>query len=342
MPENAETRHEAGGLGAKFASLTLMESTAPDRRHSHRHLRQWTPSPVEENEQFDQYEFQPVPEYYTRPEIPQGHGQVLTTASLESTSSTLQPLQESGTKRGSNLGYYWSPWAWELANCGLLLISLFAIVATLYPHDGQPLPKWPFSITINALSFHLCRCHESEHVANSGVWDRSASMELVSPSTLVEGPLIIIAAVAVHPFIQQLVQPVDCKQSETEGQLPSIPRTNYLTYDSNSFPSDLLGSIAFGYYTPQNLSDYTCGTGNCTFNTKYSSLAYCSICEDVSDSIQIEEHCMVYKDGKSKPGSCYEADNPGEAPLTDLNLTTTLTSSQSIPRLWRQPSCRGP
>lgn len=110
-----------------------------------------TPTPVSENEQFGQYEFHPSPEYSPRPDLSQGHDQILAAVSATSISAALQPLQEPRTKRRTNLEYYWRPWTWEIVNCCLLLVSLFAIVATLYPHDGQPLPKWPFSITINAL-----------------------------------------------------------------------------------------------------------------------------------------------------------------------------------------------
>lgn len=261
-------------------------------------------------------------------------------------------------KRRTDFGYYWSPWTWEITNCGLLLVSLFAIIATLYPHDGQPLPKWPFSITINALlsiyAVVMKACMLL--ILASGVGQLQWSWflhphslkDVVRYHEAAQGPLgslswlykhhirqpltalaalIIITAVAVDPFIQQLVQPVDCKRFEAEGQHPSIPRTNYLSYESGSFPPDLLSSIASGYYTPQNLSDFTCGTGNCTFNTEYSSLAYCSVCEDVSDSVQTDEHCMIDDNHKIKPGSCYEADNPRGAPIFDWNFTTTLTSA---------------
>ncbi|KAI1195508.1 hypothetical protein F5X97DRAFT_242037 [Nemania serpens] len=335
-----------------------MESTTPDRQHSHRHTRQWTPSPVSENDQFEQYEFHPSPEYHTQPDPPQGYDHIPAAASARSISSTLQPLQKPPTKRRTSLGAFWGPWTWELANCGLLLVSLFAILATLYPHDGQPLPKWPFSITINALlSIYAVVMKASMLlILASGIGQLQWSWflhphslkDVVRYREAAQGPLgslywlykhhirqpltalaalIIITAVAVDPFIQQLVQPVDCKRLEDENQRPSIPRTNYLSYDSGSFPPDFLSSIASGYYTPQNLSDFTCGTGNCTFNAEYSSLAYCSVCEDVSDSVQIDQHCTIYQNGKLKPGSCYSADTPGEGFIVGKNLTTTLTSA---------------
>ncbi|KAI0437556.1 hypothetical protein F4803DRAFT_538370 [Xylaria telfairii] len=344
-----------------------MESTVPDGRYSHGGMRGWTPSPLSENEQFEQYAFQPVsdfhhlgPEYYIQPSLPQGHDQVPTQAYYpKSASSTLQPIQEPRTLSEPKQRH-WTPWTWEIANCCLLLISLFAILATLYPHDGQPLPQWPFSITINALlSIYAVVMKASMLlILASGIGQLQWSWflhprplkDVVRYREAAQGPLgslswlcryhirqpltalaavIVITAVAVDPFIQQLVKPIDCKQIQTEGPLASIPRTNYLSYDISSFPSDLLGSLASGFYTPQNLSDFTCGTGNCTFDTEYSSLAYCSICEDVSDSVKIEERCMVYQNGKSELGSCYESDLPRGAAIADWNLTTTLTAASS-------------
>ncbi|KAI0549622.1 hypothetical protein F4679DRAFT_545934 [Xylaria curta] len=341
-----------------------MELTIPDGRPSHGDVRRWTPSPLSENEQYEQYAFQPVSNFhypgaesYSQPGIPQRFDEVPINDSFKGASSTLQPIQESRVQP-ERRRRHWSPWTWEIVNCCLLLISLFAILATLYPHDGQPLPQWPFSITINALlSIYAVVMKASMLlILASGIgqlqwgWFLHSRplKDVVGYREAAQGPLgslswlyrhhirqpltalaavIIITAVAVDPFIQQLVKPVDCKQFENEGQPASIPRTNYLSYDMNSFPSDLLGSLASGYYTPQNLSDFTCGTGNCTFNTEYSTLAYCSVCEDVSDSVQIEEHCIVYQDGKSKPGSCYESDLPRGAAIADWNLTTTLTSA---------------
>lgn len=39
----------------------------------------------------------------------------------------------------------------EIGACLLFVIAFVAIIATLYPHQGKPLPEWPFQISINAL-----------------------------------------------------------------------------------------------------------------------------------------------------------------------------------------------
>ena len=42
-------------------------------------------------------------------------------------------------------------WWMEIGACLLFMIAFVAIIATLYPHQGKPLPEWPFQISINAL-----------------------------------------------------------------------------------------------------------------------------------------------------------------------------------------------
>jgi hypothetical protein len=42
-------------------------------------------------------------------------------------------------------------WKVEIGFCFLAVASLAAIVGTLLPYQGQPLPKWPYDLSINAL-----------------------------------------------------------------------------------------------------------------------------------------------------------------------------------------------
>src|SRR5277367_1653535 len=39
----------------------------------------------------------------------------------------------------------------EIGACVLIIAALFAIIATLYPHQNKPLPQWPYSISVNTL-----------------------------------------------------------------------------------------------------------------------------------------------------------------------------------------------
>ncbi|KAH8750289.1 hypothetical protein F5883DRAFT_579566 [Diaporthe sp. PMI_573] len=46
---------------------------------------------------------------------------------------------------------FWTSWEWEFAACLFVLATLVITFATLYPYNDQPLPQWPFKISINSL-----------------------------------------------------------------------------------------------------------------------------------------------------------------------------------------------
>ena len=47
--------------------------------------------------------------------------------------------------------WLWDWWLWEIAGIALSLSVTLAIVVILAMYDGHPLPKWPYSITLNAM-----------------------------------------------------------------------------------------------------------------------------------------------------------------------------------------------
>jgi hypothetical protein len=71
------------------------------------------------------------------------------------------PLMESDKKHSnqnptharfdmSQLGFL-KPWWTEITACVLVLLAITAIVLTLAIHQNQPLPNWPFGISVNSL-----------------------------------------------------------------------------------------------------------------------------------------------------------------------------------------------
>jgi len=50
----------------------------------------------------------------------------------------------------SRLGFL-KPWWTEIIACVFVLLAIFAIVLTLVIHQNQPLPNWPFGISVNSL-----------------------------------------------------------------------------------------------------------------------------------------------------------------------------------------------
>ena len=55
-----------------------------------------------------------------------------------------------GASRESTLGFL-KPWWTEIIACVLVLLAILAIVLTLALHQDQPLPNWPFGISVNSL-----------------------------------------------------------------------------------------------------------------------------------------------------------------------------------------------
>lgn len=220
-------------------------------------------------------------------------------------------------------------WKWEIAACALILAVPAVMVATLFPHAGQPTPQWPFKISINALLSIYTLVFKSAiaYVVTSCVgqlqwsWFSSGSRPLSDAVLFDEAgrspwgllailwahrlrqPLTILAAVimipglAIDPFIQQLIRPFDC--SIPLGQdVATLPRTNNI--DSDFSPGDedqisaygLRSSLITGIYSSGNEIPYTCSTGNCTFPEVYSTVGICSTCEDRSTEIVVESKLL--------------------------------------------------
>lgn len=149
-----------------------------------------------------------------------------------------------------------SDWKWEMANSAISIIALAATVGTLLPHQNQPLPQWPFHISINTLlsiysvvlkgsaTFVIQSCI-SQHQwlwmrqkrpladilrydsAGRGVWGSSQWLvfkRLQQPLTAA-GALIAVLMVAVDPFFQEPLQYTDCQQSL--GVKATVARSNY-------------------------------------------------------------------------------------------------------------------
>lgn len=212
-------------------------------------------------------------------------------------------------------------WRWEFASCLLILAIPFIILATLYPHDGQPLPQWPFQISVNTLlsvysialrgglSFIAASCiGQLQWVwfsqgrplydlvrydnAGRGAWGSLQILwthRLYQPLTTL-GALLIVFSMGIDPSIQQLISSSDCSVA-IEGEKATLPRTN-LFYDATNHQGKLNSEFqsAFLRGLTQSASDLypKCSTGNCSFSDSYSTLGFCSLCEDSSKEISIE------------------------------------------------------
>lgn len=233
---------------------------------------------------------------------------------------TAEPTEKQPARIRQRRALDFKSWAWEVVNAVLLFVMIIATVITLRMHDEQPVPDWPFSITINAMvstyalvfkgnvALILTSCigqlqwswYRSRHVLGDVALFQDAGRSPYGALTWLlkrhlHQPIVALAAlvtilgVAIDPFFQQLAQSASCHSFSEATQKPAMPRTNY--FNTAVTPSRFNSSVAAGFYQPPNLSGLDCSTGNCTFDAEYSTLAFCSKCEDISDQIKIDIDC---------------------------------------------------
>jgi len=223
--------------------------------------------------------------------------------------------------RSPILKYWWL----EIGACFLFLIILVAIVATLYPHQGKPLPQWPYHLSVNTvISIYVVILKSTILlVAAEGLgqlkwkWlERSRPLQdLVQYDDATRGPLgafsllrrlrlrhplssigalIVLLVLVIDPFTQQVIDYYDCGVP-VGGVNGTVPRTNvYLQRDTNQSQATngwiepaMQAAIVAGVISPSRSVHADCPTGNCTFGD-YSTVAYCSACQDVTKDLSIQ------------------------------------------------------
>ncbi|OTA63156.1 hypothetical protein K449DRAFT_464527 [Hypoxylon sp. EC38] len=219
-------------------------------------------------------------------------------------------------------------WKWEIGACLLILIAISAILATLYPHEGRPQPNWPYLISVNSLLSVYSAVFKAAlaYIIGSGIsqlqwkwYTRERSLfDLVRYDSAGRGPLgsvqwlwkhhlrqpltafgaiLTIVAIAIDPFIQQLVSYDGCSIPQDDG-LATLPRTNYFAntgehIDAGEFSvtPELQAAVNSGVFSPGQPVSFSCSTGNCTFPETFATVGYCTKCQDVSDTVQFSQSC---------------------------------------------------
>lgn len=173
--------------------------------------------------------------------------------------------------RRSLCSSYWAVWKYESAACLLVLATPVVIFATLYPHNGQPLPQWPFGVSINSLLsvYALVLKASTAIILTSCIgqlqwkWfaskprplydvvrfdqatrDASGALKLMwrqgirQPLTTL-GCAITILAFAIDPFMQQLLRPSDCSvELPVDGMVASLPVATFFERHGSSGASE--------------------------------------------------------------------------------------------------------
>lgn len=217
---------------------------------------------------------------------------------------------------------WWTQWRLEVLSGVLSMVALVATVVTLEPHQGEPLPNWPFDISINALLsvyslvFKICMIFVIQSCISQQQWVWFGSERQLYDVALFDwarqGPygsavwiwahrlrqplttlaaVILILSLAVDPFYQQLLHYVDC--DTTLQDTARAARSNYFDAGPHLFVGeDIQGRILFdaqsalrsGVFSTPDAMQPQCSSGNCTFAT-YSTVGYCNECQDISEDL---------------------------------------------------------
>ncbi|KAG6362858.1 hypothetical protein INS49_007953 [Diaporthe citri] len=263
---------------------------------------------------------------------------------------------------------FWTGWEWEFAACFLVLVTPIIVFATLYPHDGQPLPQWPFKVSINSLlsiyalvfkadvGFILTSCigqlqwawfsaSETRPLTDMLHFDNATrgadgALGLIwrqrfrQPLAAI-GCVLMVLAVAVDPFVQQLVQPADCSVEVSGGiAAATLPRANVFEeygYDGNVNSHEAARNMSMSdlsiektmydaIFSPGQHPPWQCSTGNCTFPDPYATIGVCSSCQDASANVITNTSC-------SQPDSSYASHHPKSGADCPVNSSFIVESN---------------
>jgi hypothetical protein len=255
-----------------------------------------------------------------------------------------------------------SGWKVEIAAAILFFAALFAIVGTVFAYSGKPRPQWPAKITINtllsiyALTFKTAIVQVAASAIYQTQWARfakkrslfdiqqyhSAGEPLGSLNWLISQKLreplvglaaiVILAALATDPFVQQIVHYSDCTFTlSPTASAASIPRTSYFTVNFDLLSPSAVAPITSGILEGATNTSFTCSTGNCTFSTEYSTIGYCSQCKDLSSQLAVTGEgnlttgSLFFSIAYSLPGLSLDfvSDWASNNPVGLLNMTGT-------------------
>ena len=221
-------------------------------------------------------------------------------------------------------------WWMEIGTCVLSVVTLVAVIGTLQPHQGKPLPQWPYHISVNALiSIYVLMLKAAILLVTAeGLgqlkWrrlqrDRPLD-EFVKYDQATRGPLgalrllrklrlrhplssagafIAVVVLAIDPFAQQIIHYSDCSVP-MEGFQATIPRTNvYLrrvTQERNTTEGGspgLRAAINADVTSANGIISPVCITGTCTFLKEYGTVAYCSSCTDITEDLIVQSKIVT-------------------------------------------------
>ena len=236
------------------------------------------------------------------------------------------PKRPTRTRRYSVIRTWWL----EVLSCILFLAAFFAIVATVYPYSGKKPPKWKYGLTLNtfiAIEMVILKAamllvvaeglgqlkwswfgrertlHDlaTYDKASRGPWGALMLLFKLRGQQLVSciGAFVILAALIIDPFAQQLISTQDCDVIFLNTNA-TISRSNYFNESSHTGADGSTASIPLqnainaGIYGPRSAVAFGCVTGNCTFEQPYSTIGYCGSCLDLTTNLTVKNITYPY------------------------------------------------
>ncbi|OBR10854.1 Carboxylic ester hydrolase [Colletotrichum higginsianum IMI 349063] len=236
----------------------------------------------------------------------------------------------------------WDAWWLETLSSLLALGCIIAIVVILSLHQGKPLPDWPALISVNSLTAIFTAVfkaslilpiaeglgqlkwnwfHRPQKLADVALFDNASRGPWGSLLLIIKqiprphksylagfGSLITIAALAIDPVSQAMIEHRECHLTREPGvvEVAEVPRTNNYTasdvyvFDHFKTQLDLSPTMEValhkGLWDPEEtetMIQFQCPTGDCTFTKGndsffFSSLAMCHSCKDITNDVVLE------------------------------------------------------
>ncbi|KJX93781.1 hypothetical protein TI39_contig4258g00001 [Zymoseptoria brevis] len=217
-------------------------------------------------------------------------------------------------------------WWQEVLAATFMIAAVIASYATLAPYEGRSLPEWPRYITISAIlsiysvvlrlaatlllteglaqlkwrwfnkgggvPLHDLALHDN--ATRGPVGSLQLLWRLPLPVTWQWlGCMLIVLVLATGPLTQLVLQYEQCPTLMDQiGRTAGIPRASvfigqgdYASPAVNSLSRDEQNAIDSGLYNVGSTGPQ-CSSGNCTF-APYSSIGFCSTCNDISGDVKI-------------------------------------------------------
>ena len=213
-------------------------------------------------------------------------------------------------------------WPYQLSVNTLISVYMTILKGTVVTvvAEGIGQMKWSWFRTSRPL--HDLEIYDAATRGPLGALDLLWNLRLRAPLSSL-GALIAVLILAIDPFAQQVVRYYDCAVP-VHGLRGYISKSNTFMQRGKNWKDEthygtatdwiepeFQAAIKSGIFAPGSDANFACGTGNCSFADDYSTVGFCSSCQDVTEDLQFHQ---------TTPPFSYDAYNQ---PVHDANYNYT-------------------